>query len=76
MEDHTSAKRALDRLRREATILFEMEDSILYRSPHAEAVHIVLTLQQAKRVRSASNLFVRAVARERDQLQSQEDTSE
>lgn len=37
---------------------------------------IDLALAQAKRVRTASTLVVRALARHRDQLQSQEDTSE
>lgn len=37
--------------------------------------HIDLALSQAKRVRSASTILVRAIARHRDQLQPKEGTS-
>jgi hypothetical protein len=61
--DYTSAQRALDKLQRETTILSQMRDG------RPDADHVEILLLQAKRVRTASTLAVRALAQIRDQLQ-------
>jgi len=65
--DYTTAARAADKLRREHEILRVMLDSEI--DDERAAAHIDLLVSQAKRVRTASNLAVRALARLRDQLQ-------
>lgn len=72
--NHTDAIRALDRLQREQDILAQMRETPV--TDESAAVHYDLMAQQAKRVRSTSNLVVRALARLRDQLQPKEGTSE
>jgi hypothetical protein len=53
-------------------------DKLFTEVDHLERVldDVDLALSVAKRVRRDSTLLVRAIARHRDQLQSQEDTSE
>lgn len=63
--DYTSAEKALDKLQRETEILDRMDVV-----PLGNRQHVELLLMQAKRVRTASNLAVRALARLRDQLQA------
>ena len=73
--DYTDATGALDKLRREALFLQQMRDKPVSESD--APAHATQMLAQAKRVRSASNLAVRALARLRDQLQpDKEGTSE
>lgn len=59
--DYTSAQRALDKL--------QVEQQHLAKIREHEEQHVELLLAQTKRVRTASNLAVRALARLRDQLQ-------
>jgi len=56
--------RSADKFHRESTILIEMLDVEDVSREHAE-----LLLFQAKRVRREANILVRAIARERDELQ-------
>lgn len=64
--NHTAAViTALDRLKRECEILWTMQE----RPSTAESsIHNRLILAQSKKVRVASNILVRAIARERDEL--------
>jgi hypothetical protein len=72
--DYTDVATALDKLRREEDFLRQMGDKPV--TDDTVLAHATQMLAQSKRVRSTSNLVVRALARLRDQLQSQEDTSE
>lgn len=62
--DYTDAQRASDKLRRE---MQHFEQMATHAAPEE---NVELLLAQAKRVRTASNLAVRALARLRDQLQA------
>jgi len=69
--DHTELKTASDRLAKEHDILRTMATR-----PLSDPRQVTLMLQQAKRVRSSTNLVVRALARIRDSYSPKEDTSE
>lgn len=77
--NHTNAvTEALDRLKREVTVLCEMQETSMPQDADATSIHNRLLLIQSKKVRTSSSILVRAIARERDnqQLQPKEGTSE